>query len=270
MRTEACSGHATATSEVPPKALYLRGGKGLTVTLDGRALRVRRLERAAIFYPLTRLARILSQGQVEWSYAALLACAGAGIPVVFLDGNGGARAYLFGASSGQGGLYRRLRAEVWRAEGPNRYRDWRRTMTACARRALQQRLRQCGVLSDPVLAWRGFTPLTHSAAIHCSETVAPQSLHGVLTGLSAQLWLEAGLNAARLAHLERLPLVDDLADLLAWALAEPILLERRNNTESTVDDAALRHMVMLVEARREEILQFGRTLLMRLRLCLGG
>lgn len=76
------------------KPLYLQGGNELSVDLDGPALRIGQPGRAAVFYPLARLARVLSKGEVRWHCEALLACADGGVPVVFLGEEGGVRGYF--------------------------------------------------------------------------------------------------------------------------------------------------------------------------------
>lgn len=246
------------------KPLYLQGQNGLAVELDGPALRVRQPERAAVFYPLARLARVLSKGGVRWTCDALLACAGAGVPVTFLDGDGEVRGYLFGPSSGEGGLDWRLRACLSRADGLRRYADWRRGMADHARRALEQQLRQAGVCPGPVLAWRGLTPVGPGAAVAVQDQAVWWRMRGLLAGISAQLLVEAGLGAAQLARLEPLDLVGDLAELLSWALAGPVLSAGRRPGEPGPDWGDDRALTALVEGRREELFRFGRLLLGRL------
>ncbi len=252
------------------KPLYLQGRNELAVELDGPALRVRQPERAAVFYPLARLARVLSKGEVHWTCEALLACADAGVPVTFLDGEGGVRGYLFGPSSGDSGLYRQLRAWLRRSDGLNRYADWRRTMTSYARRALERQLQQRGGCPGPVLAWRGLTPAGLAAAGVTPDVALVRRLRGFLVGASTQLLVEAGLDAERLARLEPLNLVDDLAELLIWALAEPVLTGAGRRDAPGVEWGDDRDLAALVEARREEVFGFGRSLLVRLRLWLEG
>jgi len=246
------------------KPLYLQGQNGLAVELDGPALRVRQPARAAVFYPLARLARVLSKGGVRWTCEALLACAEAGVPVAFLDGDGGVRGYLFGPSPGDDGLYRRLRACLSRADGPSRYADWRQMMADHARRALERQLREAGAGSDPVLAWRGLTPVGWRVAVGARDEAVFRRLRGVLAGMSAQLLVEAGLSAARLADLEPLDLASDLAELLGWALAGPVLTASRPQGEPAPDWNDDRELTALVEARRDEVFRFGRLLLGRL------
>lgn len=252
------------------KPLYLQGRNGLAVELDGPALRVRQPERATVFYPLARLARVLSKGEVHWTCEALLACADAGVPVTFLDGEGGVRGYLFGLSSGDSGLYLSLRACQGGPDGLNRYADWRRTMADCARRALERQLRQRGVFPGPVLAWRGLAPVGLGERVVTPDAALVRRLRGLLAGASAQLLVEAGLNAERLARLEPLNPVDDLAELLIWALIEPVLTGAERGNAPGVAWGNDRDLAALVEARREEVFGFGRSLLVRLRLWLEG
>ncbi|NJN48116.1 MAG: hypothetical protein HC808_18385 [Candidatus Competibacteraceae bacterium] len=90
------------------KPLYLGGGAGLSVDLDGPALRVRRSERAVSWFPLARLARVVSIVTVHWQYSALLACADQGVPVVFVDRAGDVHGYLFGRAVQQTERFWRL------------------------------------------------------------------------------------------------------------------------------------------------------------------
>ncbi|MBK7543164.1 MAG: CRISPR-associated endonuclease Cas1 [Candidatus Competibacteraceae bacterium] len=74
---------------------------------------------------LRRLARVISQGPVDWHCEALLGCAEAGVPVVFLRGDGAVRAYAFGGRrlgrDPHDLLYTRLRARLARPGGMARY-----------------------------------------------------------------------------------------------------------------------------------------------------
>ena len=53
----------------PRKPLYVRGGPGLRVEVDGPALRIRRPMQAALLFPLARVGRVISSGQVDWPCA---------------------------------------------------------------------------------------------------------------------------------------------------------------------------------------------------------
>lgn len=246
------------------KPLYLQGqNNGLAVALDGPALRVRQPEQAAVFYPLARLARVISKGGVQWTCEALLACADVGIPVVFLDGEGGVRGYLFGQAAGTDGLYARLQDCLLRPEGLGCYLVWRRTMNSHARQALERQLSEDDGAADAGRAQLRAVQIRPQTA---AADGLIRRLRGLLAGVSAQLLAEAGLNAARLARLESLNLTGDLAELLAWALAAPVLrvLQRRAQGEPTLDLQDDRQLTTLLEAHLAELQQFGRILLKRL------
>lgn len=251
------------------KPLYLQGHNcGLAVMLDGPALRVRQVERAAVWYPLARLARVISKGGVQWTCEALLACADAGIPVVFLTGDGGVRGYLFGQGVGSDRLYLCLRDCLRQPDGLDRYLAWRQRMTVHARRVLERQLAmQRGAMGAECIQFQGvrIQPWAQPDAL-------VRQLRGLLAGLSAQLWVEAGLDAARMARLEVLHLLDDLADLLGWALAVPVVrvLQRRARNEPAPDLTDERQLTLLFEAHWIELQQFGRMLLERLQQDLEG
>lgn len=66
------------------KPLYLFAPVPLRITLAGKALQVERPDRAPVFYPLLRIARIVVGGEgAEWGKGAIEACLEFGIPIVF-------------------------------------------------------------------------------------------------------------------------------------------------------------------------------------------
>lgn len=220
----------------PRKPLYLQAGAGLRVVLDGRALCVRRPAKAAVLYPLARLARVVSRGAVNWDCEALLGCAEAGVPVVFLYRDGAVRGYLFGGDAGSRDphdlLYTRLRARLTRPGGLARYGAWRENMTRLAIRALGQRLGQS--LADREVArvrqTLAQTRRRYAAAGACA--LIEGRVRGLVAGLGAQALAEAGLDAARWAKLNLgVDPPGDLADLLGWALEEPLLATLRARFE---------------------------------------
>ena len=69
------------------KPLYLFAPAPLRITLAGKALQVERPDRAPVFYPLLRIARIVVGGEsAEWGPGAIEACLEFGIPIVFAPG----------------------------------------------------------------------------------------------------------------------------------------------------------------------------------------
>lgn len=212
----------------PRKPLYLRGGPGMRVDADGPALRVRRPARAAQWFPLARVARVVSSGAVEWDCEALLACAEAGTPVVFLQRDGSVRGYLFGGDVRSRDphdlLYTRLRARLTRPGGMARYGTWRDAMTRAAVRALAAQL---GGRLDHEAPCRVRQKLAETRRRYAGAGPAALiegRLRGWLAALSAELLAEVGLDAARWPKLDfGMDLAGDLAELLGWALEFPVL-----------------------------------------------
>ena len=163
----------------------------MRIDADGPALRLRRPAKAAVWYPLARLARVVSSGMVAWEAEALLACAEAGVPVVFLRRDGSVRAYLSGGGARLRDphdlLYTRLRARLNRPGGMRRYGDWRRAMTGAALRALGVQLGQRldGKFRDGCCGrrWRRLG----GAMSDRPRRLIDDRLHGLRAGLSAEL-----------------------------------------------------------------------------------
>lgn len=209
------------------KPLYLKGKVGTRVEVDGPALRVRQPERAVQLFPLARVARVVSSGAVAWDHRALLACAVAGAPVVFLNRDGSVRGYFFGSDRRSRDrhdlLYTRLRARLTRRGGKARYAAWRETATRTAlervRPQLPRALRRAVAADLPeALA------LARQRYLGTAAALFEERLQGLLCALSAEVFGEVGLDARRWSCLEfGLDLVGDLAELLGWSLAVPVL-----------------------------------------------
>jgi hypothetical protein len=68
----------------------------VAVLLEGPALKLRRPAMADVFAPLGRLSRVVVHGcRVQWRTEALLACAEAGVPVLWMSGRGRLVGVLF-------------------------------------------------------------------------------------------------------------------------------------------------------------------------------
>ncbi|MDQ5911218.1 MAG: hypothetical protein QG599_3315 [Pseudomonadota bacterium] len=211
------------------KALHLKGKVGTRVELDGPALRVRQPERAVQLFPVARVARVVSSGAVVWDHQALLACAAAGAPVVFLNRDGSVRGYFFGSRRRSRDrhdlLYTRLRARLTRRGGKARYAAWRERAMQAALESMRPQLPkalQRAVTADlPEALALARQRYLGSAAAELLE----ERLQGLLCTLSAEVFGEVGLDARRWSNLEfGLDLVGDLAELLGWTLAAPVLM----------------------------------------------
>lgn len=260
------------------KPLYLKGKMGTRVEVDGPALRVRQPERAVQWFPLARVARVVSSGAVVWDHQALLACGFAGAPVVFLNRDGSVRGYFFGSDRRSRDrhdlLYTRLRARLTRRGGKARYAAWREAATRAALESVRPQLPR---------------PLTRVVVTDLPEALAlarqrylgtaaagllDERLQGLLCALSAEVFGEAGLDARRWSCLEfGLDLVGDLAELLGWSLAVPVLaaleakfLGRVGGLDLTEEGMVIR----LFEQQAEALRRMGLDWLHQLRQWLEG
>ncbi len=249
------------------KPLYLNGRTGMSVALDEPALRVNAPGRAITLYPLQRISRVVASGPVEWSTAALLACAERGITVTFLHPDGAMRAYLFGETDQRQDVLHRLRDLLDRPDWQDRYADWYRGMESRARLALIRKL-QIDIQGAPSPRQLEML-LAETKQRFVSPTVRrfiDRRLQGLLQALTAELLAEAGLNAYRARCIGgRLDLAQDLVRLLAWDLHLPVLewLSRPPTDRESgprIDDTEL---VRLFEGRSEGLRRLARTILNR-------
>jgi hypothetical protein len=106
------------------KVLYLDPDGALTVSREGPALRVARPQRAARWYPLARLARIVSRRSVSWESDALLACLDARVPVIFLDPEGTVCGICIGRADDVAGLQAHLDVFLSRPDWREGWNNW--------------------------------------------------------------------------------------------------------------------------------------------------
>ena len=90
------------------RPLYIEGSVGCRVVFDEPALRVVVMDKADQLFPLSRVSRVVCSGVVDWSMSALLACADAGVNVLFLAKNGELRGRWLGQSQQRQLLAQRL------------------------------------------------------------------------------------------------------------------------------------------------------------------
>lgn len=260
------------------KPLYLKGQAGMQVEADGPALRVRQPARAALLFPLARVARVVSSGAVVWDYQALLLCADMGTPVVFLRRDGSVRGYFFGSDrrsqDSNDLLYTRLRARLTRPGGMTRYNAWREAMTRASVQALGAQLGQRLDQETPHRVRQALAETRRRYAGAGAAALIEGRLRGLLAALSVEALAEARLDARRWSNLEfDLDLVGDLAELLGWALDAPVLaaLEARWRREAgapnLVEEASL---LGFFEGRVPELRRLGLDELHQLRQWLEG
>ncbi len=122
------------------RPLYIDGSPGCRVVLDEPALRVVVPDKADQLFPLSRISRVVCKGVVEWSMSALLACADAGINLLFLEKNGEVRARWLGRGGERQSLTQRLVDLLARADGGQRYENWYLSMQKLAARSFARRM----------------------------------------------------------------------------------------------------------------------------------
>lgn len=225
------------------RPLYIDGLPGCRVVLDEPALRVVVPGKADQLFPLSRISRVVCKGVVEWSMSALLACADAGINLLFLEKNGEVRARWLGRGGERQSLTQRLVDLLARADGLERYENWRLSMQKLAARSFARRM--------GLVEWRevSINELRQRLALSLSDE--GQYRANVLQGLlHSELlnWLpECGFCSDDEALLTGdLDLASDLSKLLLWDFY-PVLLAADEPDAST----ALAAMAMLMQHRED-------------------
>ena len=211
------------------KPLYLDAALPWQVRLDdGPALHISAPGRARSLYPLQRLARVISPSHAQWSTPALVACLGAGVPVIFHDAAGDPVGWCFGPRKRETTLGSLLREALGHPESARLIGGWQQ---AAARREILAALRALNTRSGNL----------EPAAVRAHLC----NLHRVRIGRPSGAWLRAlrrgtaALVAERLHGLvgdpaligfacEGLHLGQTMSDLMEWQLhrilhASPVL-----------------------------------------------
>lgn len=124
------------------RPLYVAGGNGVVVRLDGPSLVVEAPERAQRRYPLERLSEVVLCGAVEAGVDALRACAARGIPVGALDANRRPVGFFVPWRAPVARASVLLENFLQRGDAESRYRDWKRSQE---RRGMIRALRAAGL-----------------------------------------------------------------------------------------------------------------------------
>lgn len=225
------------------RPLYIDGSPGCRVVLDEPALRVSLADKADQLFPMSRVSRVVCKGVVEWSMSALLACADAGITVLFLEKNGEMRARWLGRNSERQSLTQRLVDLLARADGPALFENWTLAMEKMAARSFARRI--------GLLEWREVPVPTLRRQLFVSLGRAGRYRANVLQNiLQAELmvWLgEAGISADDDALISfDLDLSGFCSRLLLWDFY-PQLLE----LPAEPDAAPMRAMAELFQQRAD-------------------
>lgn len=218
------------------RPLYIDGAPGCRVVLDEPALRVMVPDKADQLFPLSRISRVVCNGVVEWSMSALLACADAGINVLFLRKNGEVRARWLGRGGERQSPAQRLVDLLARADGRQRYENWYLSVEKLAARSFARRMG----LKD----WRevSVNELRRRLSLSLSEQGRHRAnlLRGFLHG-ELLVWLpECGFSSDDEALLSgNLDLASDLSGILLWDFYPALLAAEDSESSSALASMAL-------------------------------
>ena len=238
------------------RPLYIDGVPGCRVVLDEPALRIVVPESADQLFPLSRISRVVCKGVVEWSMSALLACADAGINLLFLHKNGEVRARWLGTGSERQSLTQRLVDLLSRADGKQRYDNWYLSMQKLAARSFARRLG----LSE----WRevSINELKRLVAMNLSAEAQYRAnlLVGLLHSELLVLLSESGFCSDDEALLStELDLAADLSKVLLWDFY-PALLD----ADKPDNEKAMVAMAVLYQQREDRLYLLFRSTLSKL------
>lgn len=215
------------------RPLYIVPDAETRVDLDGPALCVSREDVAERTFPLMRLSRVYSAEGVAWSSEALLACAGMGIAVLFVDDEGEVVARVLGRPGDRDELHHRLMEFLLLPEALGRYRHWLGSMRGRAAWWAGLKLGVPDARRDP----RGCRDWINRAAVRSAGTTAAEQTRQWLRAV-AYAWMQEHLQDHgfgadnELGQSGEPALARDLTDVLMWYLEPPRLgwLERRRRS----------------------------------------
>jgi hypothetical protein len=228
------------------RPLYIDGSPGCRVVLDEPALRISLAGKADQLFPMSRVSKVVCKGVVDWSISALLACADAGISVLFLEKNGELRARWLGRASERQSLMQRLLDLMARADGPGLFENWTLAMEKMAARSFARRIGLLDWREIPVQTLRRqlFVSLGHQGRRRAN--VLENILHAELL-----VWLpEAGLcgddNSLMSSDAD---LAIFMSRLLLWDFYPLLLQDDANDT--TPESAPMQAMAALFQHRAD-------------------
>lgn len=195
------------------KPLYLKNVMGMSVDYEEPALKVNVPNKARQLFPLPRISRVVVTGPVVWSTPALLACADAGVPVVFLRDTGEVRGQWLGNSRYRCDLVQLFSDALLHADTVDRYQDWLAGTQRMAVRSAARRLGFADWQEADAAALTAWFDREQKASWRCvNESILGLLLSSVLPELG-----RLGLDARSLCWQDRrFGLSDDFCRLLFW------------------------------------------------------
>ena len=204
------------------KPLYVRGAE-TRVELDAPALRIRVPHQADAWLPLRRISRVISATPVQWSSAALLACAAEGISVSFLTDDGRVVARFTGPPGERDELRQRLSDWIDRAGWQDDYALWLSGMEQMAARSVARRAGlPASELPLPRELQRALRAQALDRGLLAEYDAVGRRIHGLLTGWVTQHLSEAGIGP-EWAGWTDLDLTGDFSRVLFWDFRLPRL-----------------------------------------------
>lgn len=227
------------------RPLYIDGSPGCRVVLDEPALRVVVPDKADQLFPLSRISRVVCKGVVEWSMPAMLACADAGINLLFLQKNGEVRARWLGRGGERQSLTQRLVDLLARADGLQCYENWFLSMQKLAARSFARRM--------GLVEWREVSINELRQRLSLSLSIEGQHRANLLQGLLhselLNLLSDCGFCSDDEALLSgNLDLALDLSRLLVWDFYPSLLTADEPDTVT-----ALAAMAALYQQREDRL-----------------
>jgi hypothetical protein len=216
------------------RPLYIDGSPGCRVVLDEPALRVVVPDKADQLFPLSRISHVVCSGVVEWSMSALLACADAGINLLFLHKNGEVRARWLGRNDERQSLTQRLVDLLARADGLQRYENWYLSMEKMAARSFARRMGLAEWREVPVNELRQWLSQSLSADGRHQANLLQGLLHSELL-----IWLpECGFSNDEALLSGNLDLASDLSRILLWDFYPALLASETSKASSALATVA--------------------------------
>ena len=238
------------------RPLYIDGVPGCRVVLDEPALRIVVPESADQLFPLSRISRVVCKGVVEWSMSALLACADAGINLLFLHKNGEVRARWLGTGSERQSLTQRLVDLLSRADGKQRYDNWYLSMQKLAARSFARRLGMSEWREVSINELKRLVAMNLSAEGQYRANLLVGLLHSELLVLLS----ESGFCSDDEALLStELDLAADLSKVLLWDFY-PALLD----ADKPDNEKAMVAMAVLYQQREDRLYLLFRSTISKL------
>ncbi len=237
--------------------LYLDGRSKISVSLDAPALAVEQLNKTRQLFPLSRISRIVVSGKVDWTMAALMACADDGISIVFLNRQGQPRCCFVGRSASRQSVAAQFLQLIQRPDALLQYQNWQRGMSRMVVRSTARRLGfNNWQLAEEVMLRQCLTEQMNSEW---------QTIESVLLGYLMSFCLgylqDMGMSAeSELLLNGQFNLAEDLAGLLLWDFY-PILITWSKRSVCLSDRSKL---VSYFEKRQKRMDHLIRGLLNRL------